>query len=125
MCIRDRDLTDGLGKDLSVLCPNKCAVEINLSAVPIASSAYKMAKQSKRKALEHAMCDGEDYELLFSITGNSNRSKFESRWAAAFPELSLTNIGAFVADSRTSKLLDTKTNKVLSMYPGFEHFKLP
>ncbi len=124
-CSAMMDLTDGLGKDLSVLCPDKCAVEINLSAVPIAKSAYKMAEQSKRKALEHAMCDGEDYELLFSITGHSNRSKFESRWAAAFPELSLTNIGAFVADSRTSKLLDTKTNKVLSMYPGFEHFNRP
>ena len=124
-CNAMMDLTDGLGKDLSVFCPVKCAAEINLDAIPIARSAHKIVILSKRKALEHAMCDGEDYELLFSISGNSNRSKFESRWAAAFPDLCLTNIGVFVADSRTSKLLDSKTKEVLSMYPGFEHFKLP
>ena len=122
-CSAMMDLTDGLGKDLSILCPEKCAAKIDLDAIPIASSAHKIAKVSKRNALEHAMCDGEDYELLFSITGSSDRSKFESRWAVAFPDLSLTNIGVFVVDSRTSKLLDTKTNKVLSMYSGFEHFK--
>ena len=124
-CSAMMDLTDGLGKDLSILCPDKCAAKIDLDAIPIASSAHKIAKVSKRKALEHAMCDGEDYELLFSITGSSDRSKFESRWAVEFPDLSLSNIGVFVVDSRTSKLLDTNTNKVLSKYSGFEHFKLP
>ncbi|MEC7487355.1 MAG: thiamine-phosphate kinase [Verrucomicrobiota bacterium] len=124
-CSAMMDLTDGLGKDLSILCPDKCAAKIDLDAIPIASSAHKIAKVSKRKALEHAMCDGEDYELLFSITGSSDRSKFESRWAEAFPDLSLTNIGVFVVDSRTSKLLDTNTNKILSINSGFEHFKQP
>ena len=124
-CSAMMDLTDGLGKDLSILCPGKCAAKIDLDAIPIASSAYEIAKVSKRKALEHAMCDGEDYELLFSITGSSDRSKFESRWAVAFPDLRLTNIGVFVVDSRTSKLLDTNTNKTLSMYSGFDQFKQP
>ena len=62
------DISDGLSLDL-----NRLAVESRLGAVifeskiPIAEDAVKLSQQSGRLPIDHALSDGEDFELLFTV----------------------------------------------------------
>ena len=35
--------------------------------LPISSDAKRLSRRDRRKALDHALSDGEDYELLFTL----------------------------------------------------------
>jgi thiamine-monophosphate kinase len=56
------DLSDGLSRDLPRICSGAIIEEI---AIPIHDDA-KVQRADGRTALEHALHDGEDYELLFT-----------------------------------------------------------
>jgi len=60
------DLSDGLSRDLRQLCnASGVGAVIDASAVPIHADAIEMGRDG-RSPLEHALHDGEDYELLFT-----------------------------------------------------------
>jgi thiamine-monophosphate kinase len=62
------DLSDGLSTDLHRLCEaSGVGAAIEAARVPISEAALSLAKQDGRGALEHALDDGEDYELLFTL----------------------------------------------------------
>jgi thiamine-monophosphate kinase len=46
---------------------------------------------------DQALSDGEDYELLFTISAKKV-AKLEAAWKVAFPKLRLTQIGQLVDD---------------------------
>jgi thiamine-monophosphate kinase len=62
------DISDGLSLDL-----HRLATESRLGAtlfapkIPIADDAVQLSQQSGRLPLDHALTDGEDFELLFSV----------------------------------------------------------
>jgi len=59
------DLSDGLSRDLRNLCESSgVGAIVDASAVPIHEDAIKL--RDGRSPLEHALHDGEDYELLFT-----------------------------------------------------------
>ncbi len=64
------DVSDGLALDLHRLCQaSGCGATIredSLQAV-ISRDAHEAAQQDGRSALEHALSDGEDFELLFAV----------------------------------------------------------
>lgn len=64
------DISDGLALDLHRLCQaSGCGATIredSLQAV-ISPDAHKTGQQDGRSALEHALSDGEDFELLFAV----------------------------------------------------------
>ena len=64
------DISDGLALDLHRLCQaSGCGATIrddSLQAV-ISPDANKAAQQDGRSGLEHALSDGEDFELLFAV----------------------------------------------------------
>ncbi|MCH8851596.1 MAG: thiamine-monophosphate kinase [Planctomycetes bacterium] len=64
------DISDGLALDLHRLCQaSGCGAvirEASLEAV-ISPDAHEAARQDGRSALEHALSDGEDFELLFAV----------------------------------------------------------
>ncbi len=123
-CTALMDLTDGLAKDLRALLPQHGSAYIDLSAVPIAGDAHKLAQDSKRDPLEHAFCDGEDYELLFTIHGSTPAADFEQQWRQSFPSLKLSRIGKIDRVSNSGHLLiDAVTNEALPWTEGFEHLK--
>ena len=65
------DISDGLGLDLSRLAgASELAATITTSAVPIAPAAHTLAERpdSTSTALQHALQDGEDFELLLSVS---------------------------------------------------------
>ncbi|MFT3782117.1 MAG: thiamine-phosphate kinase [Nibricoccus sp.] len=111
------DVSDGPAKDLRALMPKEAEPALNAGAIPISRAAYKMAKASGRPALDHALSDGEDYELLFTISKTANREKFEGAWRARF-KTPLTCIGQIVRHGRRpAETID------LSQYHGYEHLR--
>jgi thiamine-monophosphate kinase len=61
------DLSDGLSRDLKHICEqSEVGAIIEASQIPIHDDARKLAERSGKSALDHALHDGEDYELLFT-----------------------------------------------------------
>jgi thiamine-monophosphate kinase len=62
------DLSDGLSRDLGHICrQSQVGAVIDAQVVPIHDDAVRMAKDG-RTPLEHALHDGEDYELLLTCS---------------------------------------------------------
>jgi thiamine-monophosphate kinase len=62
------DLSDGVSRDLRHICQQSgVGAVIDAAAVPIHDDA-NLAARDGRSPLEHALHDGEDYELLFTST---------------------------------------------------------
>jgi thiamine-monophosphate kinase len=65
------DISDGLSRDLAHICRGSgVGAIIESGLVPIHPDAVELSSRDGVPALDHALNDGEDYELLF--TGGSN-----------------------------------------------------
>lgn len=60
------DVSDGLSRDLPRLLGHGVGATIHSGAIPIHPDAARLAGQTGRAPLWHALNDGEDYELLFT-----------------------------------------------------------
>lgn len=120
-CSALMDLTDGLGKDLRELIPEGCAAYLDLDRIPVSDDARRLAEESERMPMEHAFCDGEDYELLFTVKGSTDLGAFESAWAAQFPQTRLSRIGRIGEATGDAPYLDAATGAALPWTKGFEH----
>ena len=63
------DVSDGLSLDLARLCEeSQCGAVIDLETIPVANAARQLATSSSKNttALEHALGDGEDFELILT-----------------------------------------------------------
>ncbi len=62
------DLSDGLGRDLGHLCEAAgLAAQVELTRLPTGAAAQAAANRDGRPTWRHALADGEDYELCFTI----------------------------------------------------------
>ncbi len=60
------DVSDGLTADLDhILRESAVGADLRASAIPVHADARRLAKDSGRTPLDHALTDGEDFELLF------------------------------------------------------------
>lgn len=99
------DLSDGLASDLPRLADaSNLGFSVNLDALPCSPGA------TTQMALE----DGEDYELLFTISPDQ-LSPLLTAWKTVFPDLPLTPIGNILASPSTRTPLGS----------GFDHLKKP
>ncbi len=81
------DLSDGLSGDLTHICQESAArfkvgADIVAEVVPVSKAARRLAKhegEGGARALEHALHDGEDYELLIVVRPNRWR-KIVKEW---------------------------------------------
>ncbi len=116
------DLSDGLGKDCEALIGQALSAEISIESIPISADAVALSKESGRSALDHAINDGEDYELLFTLSPEASLQDFEFSWKQRFAT-ELTCIGALVVrGDKQSALLFSNCSDSLKT-TGFEHFK--
>jgi thiamine-monophosphate kinase len=61
------DVSDGLALDASRLAAaSECGVAIDLAAIPVSADARQLAESTGRTAQDHALGDGEDFELLLA-----------------------------------------------------------
>ncbi|MGD0139120.1 MAG: thiamine-phosphate kinase [Tepidisphaeraceae bacterium] len=68
------DLSDGLSRDLAHVCrASGVGAIIDEAAVPIHSDATELSRRDRVSPLQHALNDGEDYELLFTTSADANR----------------------------------------------------
>jgi thiamine-monophosphate kinase len=114
------DISDGLVSDMwHVLESSKVGAVLDEDAVPIAPSVIEHFGGRTEEALSMAIAGGEEYELLFTMSG-----RLESR----LPELAdklgigLTRIGKIVAKASGAKLAGAGGEKDLKP-GGFDHFK--
>jgi thiamine-monophosphate kinase len=109
------DLSDGLAKDLHSLTPTKTVPSLCAPAVPLSPAARKLSKRDGRPALDHALTDGEDYELLFTVSAHADRNALETAWRKKF-KTRLTCIGRFTRTLEAGAIN-------LSDYHGYEHLR--
>lgn len=63
------DISDGLTADLGhILTESRCGAVLEAADIPIHSDARTLAQQTGRSPLEHALSDGEDFELVFTVS---------------------------------------------------------
>src|SRR5262245_43895084 len=63
------DISDGLAADLHhVLEESRCGAVLFADAIPVAPAAVELSGTSGKSSLEHALGDGEDFELVFSVS---------------------------------------------------------
>jgi thiamine-monophosphate kinase len=98
------DCSDGLSLDLSRLCAESgCGAVIDLDRVPIAAAAVELAINSPGRkagvgaltALDHALSDGEDFELILAVPPDEAARMIAEQ---PLPGVRLTDIGEFVAE---------------------------
>jgi thiamine-monophosphate kinase len=109
------DLSDGLAKDLHSLTPDNATPSLHVSAIPISAAARKLAGSDGRGALHHALSDGEDFELLFTVSARADHAKFEAAWRKKF-RTRLTRIGRFTSTLAPDAI-------PLSTFHGYEHLR--
>lgn len=62
------DISDGLSVDLLRMCDaSGCGAILELERIPISDAAQQRATSSGKLAVEHALGDGEDFELLLAV----------------------------------------------------------
>jgi thiamine-monophosphate kinase len=104
------DLSDGLSSDL-----NQIAKASNVGAI-IYEELIPISKQAH--SLEAALNDGEDFELLFSLSLNEAR-RLSSSWKMKVP---LVQIGEIVKKNLGLRII-TKAGREKQLVPnGFRHF---
>ena len=109
------DVSDGLAKDLPALTPAGAVPSLCPPAIPISTAARTLARRDGRPALTHALCDGEDFELLFTVGSRADRTELEAAWRKKF-STRLTCIGRFTRNPEAGAL-------PLDEFKGYEHLR--
>ena len=109
------DLSDGLSTDLNHICRmSKVGAVVDVEKIPLSDEAKK-----SNHPLNAALNDGEDFELLFSIS-KSNYQSLIKRWKM---EVGITEIGQI---NDTEKVqLKTADSKLCDLPAcGYDHLKI-
>ncbi len=112
------DVSDGLAADLHhIVEESAVGAVLYEAAIPVSEDARRIARPGRASAVEHALYDGEDFELLFTVSAKDAR-----RLLAAPPfKTRLTCIGEIVR--RGFYLKKKSGGRVRLKASGYEHFK--
>jgi thiamine-monophosphate kinase len=88
------DISDGLAADVNHLCTESaCGAVLYGDAIPLSAAARQMADE--KSPLEHALGDGEDFELVFAVTPEDGQRLLATQ---PVPGIALSHIGECVAE---------------------------
>jgi thiamine-monophosphate kinase len=111
------DISDGLALDASRLAKaSGCGIVFDLNAVPISEAAHALSERDGRSALEHALGDGEDFELLLAVPTDVAREILTTQPLA----IPITRIGEVIADPGLWQVTPDGKRKPLEPR-GYEH----
>jgi len=110
------DISDGLSSDLNRICKSsKVGAMIEADSIPLSPQAREAANP-----LDSALNDGEDFELLFTLTSRDYKQLL-SRWDLTTP---VTRIGKITDTGKMQ--IKTVDGKIDDLKPkGFEHLGNP
>ena len=117
------DLSDGLACDLWHLArASRVTLRVHESAIPVSASARRLAASEPgparaRKALWHALMDGEDFELLFAVPDAAC-----VRVPRALGRISIRPIGSVVGRGARVEVLGAGGRVRMVTPEGFRHF---
>ncbi len=87
------DISDGLAADLNhILEESGCGAVVSDDAVPVHPDAVRLSARTGRPPLDHALGDGEDFELVFTVAPADG-----ARLLADPPVAGLARVGECVA----------------------------
>ena len=112
------DISDGLSSDLSHLAEaSGLGAVVEEKAIPVSNSARELSSKTGRTPIECALNDGEDFELLFTLSPEDAK-----RLLSAPPfATKLTPVGRLIP--RGFFLEDSAGNLITLERRGYEHFK--
>ena len=111
------DISDGLLRDLGNIAEaSGLAVHLELDAIPVSPAAELRARESGLPPLEHALADGEDFELLMAISQAEAVSLLEEQPI----DCGLSCIGSFHAGDGLHTI-DTNGDRQRVEPRGFQH----
>lgn len=109
------DVSDGLVADLQhILEESDVGAVLQEDAIPVSEAARGIG--DARTPLEHALYDGEDFELLLTVDAADGRKLL----ANPPVEVKLSHIGE-ITDSRICELVDCANNRKPLQRGGWEH----
>jgi len=114
------DISDGLASDLRHLASmSSVGCHLETSCIPISPAVEQMG--DALPALDHALRDGEDFELLFTVPAE-REDAFTEAWQETF-ELACTRIGVMTAHAGLVRCIaaDGKVSDLEDS--GFTHFR--
>jgi len=115
------DVSDGLAADLRRLLEcSGVGARIRLPDIPVSDDARALAG-NEEDARRHALCDGEDFELLFTVRPD-RRADFERNWRANF-ELDCTAIGEMTEKKERLLAIRADGGAIPCEETGYEHFR--
>lgn len=114
------DISDGLTADLNhILEESGVGAVLYEDRIPVSEAALKMAEKSGNTPLYHALSDGEDYELLFTLSKGQAKKAMESHF---FKGVMINCIGEITCVCGIQmKFSDGKIRRIKPR--GYEHLK--
>jgi thiamine-monophosphate kinase len=108
------DISDGLAADINHICVESgCGAVLHADQIPISADA--LAMQDGRSPLDHALSDGEDFELVLAVSPDDARRLIQSQPVSG---ITLVHIGECVEQG----LWIEQGGKRQSLEPrGYEH----
>lgn len=107
------DISDGLSSDLIKLCESSnVGFKIYLEDLPISKEAKKISK-NRFEEIEHALNDGEDYEILFTCDRKESIPK-------KIGNVKITKIGEIIKEKRYTGIYRDRVIEIKD--GGFSHF---
>jgi len=110
------DVSDGLLIDSSRLARESgLGVVLDLSRIPLAPAANTLARQTGKTPLDHALADGEDFEIVFTTSVDQAQRLLQDQ---PFPT-PITQIGEVIAEPGLWQAKATGPTPLAAR--GFEH----
>jgi len=113
------DISDGLASEAAHLAAaSRLNAVINVAEIPVSKAAATMP--DSQSPLQHALYDGEDFELLFTVPAQKAK-EFMTAWQQTF-SLPCTAIGTMSAGPGQLLLQDNGSPLPPSPATGYRHF---
>lgn len=114
------DISDGLALDLSrMLAVSNVGATIEESEIPISPAAVTLSQTSGKTPLEHALGDGEDFELLLAVPAGMFED-IAHEWKKARMKTPISCIGR--VEAATSMRIASRDGTVCLLSPtGYDH----